>query len=55
MNKILSNPYWKSLIVISCLIGTILVFRNISSQDIKTALGIGGVFLMLISIKKVNK
>jgi len=52
MNKILSNPYWKSVIVISSLIGTIFLFRSIPNQDIKTVLGIGGLLLMSYSFIK---
>lgn len=52
MNKILSNPYWKSVIVISGLIGSILLFRIIPNQDIKTVLGIGGLLLVSYSLYK---
>ena len=52
MNKILSNPYFKSVIVISCLIGTIFLFRFIPNQDLKTVLGISGLLLLLYSFSK---
>ena len=52
MNKILSNPYWKSVIIVSCLVGSILLFRSIPDQDIKTVLGIGGLLLMSYSFLK---
>jgi hypothetical protein len=52
MNKILTNPYWKSVIVISSLFGTIFLFRFIPNQDIKTVFGIGGLLLVLYSLYK---
>ena len=55
MKNILTNPYWKSVIVISSLIGTFFLFRLIPNHDIKTVLGIGGLLLVSYSLSKVNK
>ena len=55
MEKVLTNPYWKSLFIISLLIGTIFLFRFINNKDIKTFLGIGGMLLMSYSFIQKKK
>ena len=55
MKKIFTNPYWKSLFVISLLIATIFLFSFITNKDIKTFIGLGGFLLVLFSLYQKKK
>ncbi len=55
MKQIINNPIWKSLFVICLLVATMLLFRFINNQTIKTLIGIVGFILMLYSYTKKKK
>jgi hypothetical protein len=55
MKKILNSVLLKPLFVTSLLIITLLVFRFIENQTIKTLIGMSGFTLMLYSITRNKK
>ena len=51
----MTNPYWKTLIVFSLLVGTYFLFTVISNKDIKILIGIGGFLLMSFTFYQKEK
>jgi hypothetical protein len=55
MKNILLYHLWKSLIVIGVLLFVINIFRYINNPSIKTLIGMGGLLLIFISLRKLTK
>jgi hypothetical protein len=55
MKKIFKNQLWKYFFVIGGLLLGIYIFKFITSPIIKSLIGIGGFFLMFISLRNIKK